>query len=105
MKRKTIEKPLILSQAANSDFSISDKFDATSYEVNYKNFVMDVKETIKQTPNGKFYLKMVESGDGERHEDGDGERREDGDGERDEDDAMVGAVRSCEICDSHPEPV
>jgi cytochrome c-type biogenesis protein CcsB len=68
MKRKTIEKPLILSQAANSDFSISDKFDDTSYEVNYKNFVMDVKETIKQTPNGKYYLKMVESGDGERHE-------------------------------------
>jgi hypothetical protein len=44
-------------------------------------------------------------GDGERHEDGDGERREDGDGERHEDDAMMGAVRSCEICDSHPEPV
>jgi cytochrome c-type biogenesis protein CcsB len=68
MKRKTIEKSLILSQAANSDFSISDNFDDTSYEVNYKNFVMDVKETVKQTQNGKFYLKMVESGDGERHE-------------------------------------
>jgi cytochrome c-type biogenesis protein CcsB len=68
MKRKTMEESLILSQAANSDFSISDKFDETAYEVNYKNFVMDVKETIKQSANGKFYLKMVESGDGERHE-------------------------------------
>ena len=68
MKRKTIEKPLLLSQAANSNFSISDKFDAISTEIKYKNFIMDVKETIKKTPNGKLHLKLVESSDGTRHE-------------------------------------
>ena len=68
MKRKTIEKSLLLSQAANSNFSISDKFDAISTEIKYKNFIMDVKETIKKTPNGKLHLKLVESSDGTRHE-------------------------------------
>jgi cytochrome c-type biogenesis protein CcsB len=68
MKRKTIEKPLLLSPATNNNFSIKDKFAQTSFEIEYKDFIMDAKETIKADPKGKLYLKMVESGDGSRHE-------------------------------------
>jgi len=68
MKRRVIEKPLLLSQVTNNDFSINEQFDAIPFEINYKDFVMDAKETIKETKDGDVYLKLVESGDGTRHE-------------------------------------
>ncbi|WP_395044408.1 cytochrome c biogenesis protein CcsA [Flavobacterium sp.] len=67
-KRRTFEKALLLSQVASNDFSIKSDFAEVPFVVKYKNFIMDAKETIKQTPNGKLHLKMVESGGGERHE-------------------------------------
>ena len=68
VKRKTIEKSLLLSQAANSNFFITDEFDEIATEIKYKNFIMDVKETVKKSANGKLHLKLVESTDGTRHE-------------------------------------
>jgi cytochrome c-type biogenesis protein CcsB len=67
-KRKTIEKPLILSQAANNSFSMSDEFDGKPYKVVYKDYIMNAIETIKPDEAGKIYLKLVESSDGNRHE-------------------------------------
>lgn len=67
-KRKTIEKPLILSQAANNQFSLSDEFDGKPYQVKYKDYIMNAVETIKPNEAGKTYLKLVESSDGTRHE-------------------------------------
>ena len=68
MKRKSEEKELLLSPKVNNDFSITGKFDETPYEIEFKEFVMNAKEVIKEDPNGATYLKMVESGDGNRHE-------------------------------------
>lgn len=68
MKRKTVERPLMMSPQTNNDFSISDKFNKTPFEISYKNYIMDAKETVKADPKGVVYLKMVESGGGERHE-------------------------------------
>jgi len=68
MKRRVKEKELLLSPAVDNDFSISDKFGEIPYEVVFKEFVMNAKETIKEDPNGTTYLKMVESGGGSRHE-------------------------------------
>lgn len=68
MKRKIIENPLLLSQATNNNFTINDKFDQTPYKVTYKNYIMNAIETIAPTEKGSFYLKMVESGEGSRHE-------------------------------------
>ena len=68
MKRKILEKPLLLSPVTNNNFSLNGKFDETPFEIGYKNFVLDAKETIKADANGKMYLKMVESSDGTRHE-------------------------------------
>lgn len=67
-KRKTLEKPLILSQAANNSFSMSDKFDGKPYKVIYKDYIMNGIETIQLDENGQTYLKVVESSDGNRHE-------------------------------------
>lgn len=73
LKRRIIEKPLLLSEAvfppfASNHFSIDEKFDQTPFQITYKKFMMDAKQTIKAGANGKFFLKMVEAGGGERHE-------------------------------------
>ena len=68
MMRRTFEKQLLLSPATNNYFSIDEKFSETGFSVEYKDFVLDAKETIKETPNGEVYLRLVESGDGTRHE-------------------------------------
>ncbi|MFV5701222.1 cytochrome c biogenesis protein CcsA [Flavobacterium sp. XS2P12] len=68
MKRRIFEKQVLLSPATNNNFSISDKFADTEFEVNYENFIMGAKEYIKPNPKGVLYLKLVEAGDGGREE-------------------------------------
>ena len=68
MKRKTHENPLLLSAATNNDFSIDSKFDKIDYEIEYQDFVMGATEKIVADKDGIQYLKMVESGGGERHD-------------------------------------
>lgn len=68
MKRKTHEKPLILSQAASNDFKITDNFDQKPFSIRYKKYIMNVTETLKEDENGDYYFKLVESSEGTRHE-------------------------------------
>jgi cytochrome c-type biogenesis protein CcsB len=68
MKRRVFEKQVLFSPATNNDFSISDKFADTPFKVEYQNFIMGAKEYIKPDSNGIVYLKIVEAGDGGRHE-------------------------------------
>lgn len=68
MKRKTYEKPLLLSPKANSYFEIDEDFNEIPFQVEFQEFVLDAKESIKPSPTGKFHLKLVESSDGSRHE-------------------------------------
>ncbi|WP_445454703.1 cytochrome c biogenesis protein CcsA [Flavobacterium sp. 25HG05S-40] len=68
MMRRTFEKPLLLSPVANNYFNIDEKFDTIPFEIEYKDFALDAKESIKEDPKGSIYLKLVESGGGERHE-------------------------------------
>ena len=66
--RKTFEEPLLLSPVTDNDFTISDDFNETPFEVEYKDFILGAKETIKEDKNGTQYIKLVEAGDGGRHE-------------------------------------
>ena len=68
LKRRIIEKPLLLSAAANNNFSLNEKFAKVPFEIEYKNFIMDAKETVKPNNKGELYMKLVESADGMRHE-------------------------------------
>lgn len=68
MKRRTFEEPLMMSPITNNHFSISETFDDIPFEIEYKDFIMGAKEVIKEDPNGVLFLKLVESGDGNRHE-------------------------------------
>src|SRR5690606_32994297 len=68
MQRKIHEKPLLLSQATDNDFAIKGEFSGIPYRIEYKDFIMGATEEIVEDPNGDYYLKLVESGDGNRHE-------------------------------------
>ena len=68
MRRRVFEKPLLLSPVANNNFSISNNFGETQFEISYKEYLLGATKTIKPDPKGDLYLKMVESGDGTRHE-------------------------------------
>jgi cytochrome c-type biogenesis protein CcsB len=68
MMRRIFEEPLLLSPVTNNDFSINEKFADIPFAIEYQDFVLDAKEIIKENPNGDTYLKLVESGDGTRHE-------------------------------------
>ena len=68
MKRRVFEKPLLLSPVTNNNFSISDKFAETKFDVDYVNFQMGVKEVIKPDPKGSLLFKLVEAGEGGREE-------------------------------------
>ncbi|WNM18222.1 cytochrome c biogenesis protein CcsA [Flavobacterium capsici] len=68
VKRRTIEKSLLLSPVADNSFLINKKFGEIPFEISYKNYVLDAKEVIKEDEKGVLYLKLVESGDGTRHE-------------------------------------
>lgn len=68
VKRRTVEKSLLLSPVVDNSFSINKKFGEIPFEIEYKEYVLDAKETIKADAKGVLYLKLVESGDGTRHE-------------------------------------
>lgn len=68
MKRRVFEEPLLLSPVTNNNFTISEKFADTPFEVSYEDFVMGAKEYVKADPKGVTYIKLVEAGDGGREE-------------------------------------
>jgi len=68
MRRRTFEEQLLLSPVANNNFSISNEFGETPFEIEYKDFKLGAKETVVEDPKGIYYLKLVEAGDGGRHE-------------------------------------
>jgi len=77
-KRKPFEKQRFFSEALDKDnfisnfasnhFKIKDDFNNIPFEVEFKYFVMGAQEVVEETPNGKSFLKLVESSHGERHE-------------------------------------
>lgn len=68
MMRRIIDKPLLLSPVTDNYFSINKKFDTIPFEIEYVDFVLDAKETIKEDEKGDVYIKLVESSGGTRHE-------------------------------------
>lgn len=68
MKRKIYDKELILSPVTNNHFTLSGNFNQKPFEIKYKNYIMNAVETLVPDDSGDLYLKLVESGDGARHE-------------------------------------
>lgn len=68
MRRRVFEEKVLFSPVTSNDFTMSGKFADTPFEIQYENFVMGATEYVKPDPKGITYLKIVEAGDGGRHE-------------------------------------
>ena len=68
MKRRVFDKSLLLSPVTDNDFSMKDDFAGNPFEVQFQNYIMGAKEYVKPDPKGTLYFKLVEAGDGGRHE-------------------------------------
>lgn len=67
-RRRTFEKPLLFSSVTDNHFKIKEEFNGVPFEIEYKDYIMGAQEAVVEDANGTLFLKLVESGDGERHE-------------------------------------
>ncbi|MEZ4969873.1 MAG: hypothetical protein R2814_09510 [Flavobacteriaceae bacterium] len=68
-KRKILEDDiLVTSEAVKSNLPWNLDFNGQSFTISYVDFMEGAKEGLIEDANGKEYLKIVEAGDGQRHE-------------------------------------
>ncbi len=63
-----LNKDNLVSKFASNDYHLKKKFNNIPFEIEFKDFIMGAQEVVKEDPNGKLQLKLVESTSGERHE-------------------------------------
>ncbi len=61
-------KKLNLSEKLDNDFTIKTDYNQQPITIKYKNFIKGAKEGLTPNEDGEEFLKIVESGDGERHD-------------------------------------
>ena len=66
--RKLMEDDLLLAEVTDNRFRWTDDFNGQDFEIKYLNFINGASEGLVEDPNGENYLKIVEAGDGTRHE-------------------------------------
>ena len=67
-RRKLPPKKLRLSERLNNDFTIETDYNNQPVTITYKDFIKNAKEGLIKTDDGSQYLKIVEAGDGNRHD-------------------------------------
>jgi cytochrome c-type biogenesis protein CcsB len=68
-RRKVLEDNLIVtSEAIKSNLPWKEDFNEEDFKVSYVDFISGAKEGLLPDPAGNNYLKIVEAGDGQRHE-------------------------------------
>ncbi len=68
-RRKTLQEDLIVTaEALKSNLPWSSDYNGQPFTISYVDFIDGAKEGLIPDENGKEYLKIVEAGDGQRHE-------------------------------------
>jgi len=67
-RRKVKPKKLRLSEKLNNNFSINTDYNGQPVTIKFKEFINGAVEGLTPNDNGEEYIKIVESGDGERHD-------------------------------------
>ncbi|MEX0314175.1 MAG: cytochrome c biogenesis protein ResB, partial [Allomuricauda sp.] len=69
IKRKVLEDDLIVtSEGMRSSLPWKSDFNGQTFTISYNDFIEGAKEGLVEDENGREYLKIVEAGDGQRHE-------------------------------------
>ncbi len=67
-RRKVKPKKLRLSEKLKNNFTINADYNGQAVTIKYKNFIKGATEDLVLSDDGEEYIKIVESGDGERHD-------------------------------------
>lgn len=68
-RRRILEYPIIVTpEALKSNLPWNFDFNGQPFTISYVDFIEGAKEGLVPDENGKHYLKIVEAGDGQRHE-------------------------------------
>ncbi len=67
-RRRIISEAFELAEAANNDFTINTDYNKQPVTIEYKNFIQGAEMGLVASENGDRYLKIVEAGDGDRHD-------------------------------------
>jgi cytochrome c-type biogenesis protein CcsB len=67
-RRKVTPKKLVLSERLNNSFSITTDYNKQEVKIEYRDFISGAKEGLTPSEDGDEYLKIVEAGDGKRHD-------------------------------------
>ncbi len=67
-RRMLKPKKLNLSEKLDNEFTVETDYNKQPVTIKYKNFIKGAKEGLTPSEDGEEYLKVVEAGDGERHD-------------------------------------
>ncbi|MAP53448.1 cytochrome c biogenesis protein CcsA [Altibacter sp.] len=67
-RRKVPPKRLNLSERLDNDFSLTTDYNNIPVTISFKDFIKNAKEGLVPAEDGEEYLKIVEAGDGNRHD-------------------------------------
>ena len=67
-RRKKLETDLLLSEHVNNDFSWNNDFNGQDFSISFVDFMENATEGLVIDESGERYLKIVEAGDGNRHD-------------------------------------
>ena len=67
-RRKKLEDDLLLSEHAKNNFSWDNEFNGQAFSISYIDFIENATEDLVLDDKGERYIKIVEAGDGTRHE-------------------------------------
>ena len=68
LRRKKLEDDLLLSEHVNNQFEWSNDFNGQPFQIKYVDYIENVTEGLVLDDKGNRYLKIVEAGDGTRHD-------------------------------------
>ena len=68
LQRKKLQDDFLFAEVTNNSFRWKSTFANQDFFVEYVDFMSNVKEDLVEDPNGEFFLKIVEAGDGNRHD-------------------------------------
>ena len=67
-RRKLLEDDVLFARATNNAFSWKSDFNNIPVSISYVDFIKGAEEGLVEDVNGEMYLKIVEAGDGNRHD-------------------------------------
>jgi len=68
LQRKKLQDDFLFAEVTDNSFRWKSTFDAQDFSVEYVDFMSNAAEDLVEDPEGDFFLKIVEAGDGNRHD-------------------------------------